>query len=229
MTRMFTDPATGTAMKTWNVFVGCKYDCTYCNAKVLARTRLKHNLRYRDGFEKPHLVPELLTRGFNPGDLVFICYMGDISFATRYELWQILRRVECYLGTDFLLISKNPAYFLRWPDPLPQNTIVGTTLETNRNHGLSKAPAPLKRWIDLQALKHPRKFLSIEPVMDFDPRELTRWIGLLGPTIIEVGADNYHHNLPEPSWEKVEQLLEFCRSTGAQVVEKPGLERLRGT
>jgi DNA repair photolyase len=228
-TRMFTDPTTGMALKTWNVFVGCKYDCTYCNAKVLANTRLKHNLRYRDGFEKPHLVPELLARTFKPGEFIFAGYMGDISFATRYEFWQILSRIRRFPDTDFLLITKNPAYFLKWPDPLPTNVIPGTTVETNRDHGLSRAPAPLKRWMDLQALRHRRKFLSIEPVMDFDPRELTRWIGLLEPAIIEVGADNYHNNLPEPSWEKVEQLLEFCRGTGASVVEKPGLERLRGT
>ena len=88
---------------------------------------------------------------------------------------------------------------------------------------------PLRRWIDLMALKHPRKFVSVEPIMDFDLRELTRWIGLLKPSIIEIGADNYNHNLPEPPWEKVEQLIKFCRGTGAQVVEKPGLERLRET
>ncbi|MBA7712083.1 hypothetical protein ES703_121053 [subsurface metagenome] len=228
MSRMFTDPSSGMPMKTWNVFVGCKHDCTYCSARRTALTRLKHHRRYKDGFD-PHLVPELLTKGFNPGEFVFVAYMGDISFATRYEFWQILDRIQQYPGTDFLLITKNPGFFLKWPAPLPLNVILGTTLETNRDtKKLSKAPPPLKRWVALQAVKSRRKFLSIEPVMDFDPRELTRWIGVLEPSIIEIGADNYHNNLPEPPWGKVEELLEFCRGVCPNVIEKPGLERLRG-
>ena len=228
MNRMFTDPATGMLLKTWNVFVGCKHDCTYCNAKVLVNTRLKHNLRYRDGFEKPHLVPELLTRGFNPGEFIFVAYMGDISFATPYEFWRILDRIKQFPDTNFLMITKNPGFFLKWPEPFPLNVILGTTIETNRNHKLSKAPPPLRRWIDLTTVHHRRKFLSIEPVMDFDLRELTRWIALLEPSIIEIGADNYHNKLPEPSVDKLEQLISFCRGVCPEVVEKPGLERLRG-
>lgn len=227
-TRMFTDPSSGMPLKTWNVFVGCKHDCTYCSAKTLALTRLKHHLRYKDGFA-PHLVPELLTRGFKPGEFVFVAYMGDISFATPYEFWQILERIKQFPSTDFLMITKNPGFFLRWPEPLPLNVILGTTIETNRDtKKISKAPPPLRRWIDIIAVGSRRKFLSIEPVMDFDLREMTRWIALLEPAIIEIGADNYHNKLPEPPVDKLEQLISFCRGVCPQVVEKPGLERLRG-
>ena len=228
--RMFTDPSSGLRLKTWNVFVGCKHGCIYCNARTLAHTRLKHNLRYKDGFEKPHLAPELLDQGFKPGEFIFVAYMGDIAFATRYEFWQILQRIQRFPSTDFLLITKNPGYFLKWTEPLPSNVILGTTLETNRSNKLSKAPPPLRRWMDIitaRHIHHSRLFLSIEPVMDFDLREMMRWIGVLKPSIIEIGADNYHHNLPEPPWEKVEELLEFCRGVCPAVIEKPGLERLR--
>lgn len=52
-TRMFT--IDGKRMKTWNVQVGCYFNCTYCSARNLALTRLKNTDRYREGF-KPHLV-----------------------------------------------------------------------------------------------------------------------------------------------------------------------------
>lgn len=82
-TRMFLNPGTGMPLRTWNVFVGCKHGCTYCNARTLAHTRLRHLLRYKDGFEKPHLVPELLGSGFKPGEFIFVAYMGNISFARK--------------------------------------------------------------------------------------------------------------------------------------------------
>lgn len=227
MTRMFTDPSSGIPLKTWNVFVGCKHGCTYCNARRMALTRLKHHLRYKDGFE-PHLVPELLDRGFQPGEFVFVAYMGDISFCPSYDFWRILDRIKQFPDTNFLMISKNPGFFLKRQELLPLNVILGTTIETNRDYKLSKAPAPLRRWIDLTTVYRKRKFLSIEPVMDFDLRELTRWIGVLQPSIIEIGADNYHNKLPEPPVDKLEQLISFCRGVCPDVVEKPGLERLRG-
>jgi hypothetical protein len=48
------------------------------------------------------------------------------------------------------------------------------------------------------------------------------------PDIIEVGADNYHNHLPEPPWSKVKALLGKLRGISPRVVEKEGLERLRG-
>ncbi|GAH41335.1 unnamed protein product, partial [marine sediment metagenome] len=70
--------------KTWNVYVGCGHDCTYCNARKAAETRFRHILRYRDGFT-PHLVEEELDRCFKPGQFIFVAYMGDIAFATKEE------------------------------------------------------------------------------------------------------------------------------------------------
>ena len=64
--------------------------------------------------------------------------------------------------------------------------------------------------------------------MDFDLAELGEWVAEIQPSIIEVGADNYHNHLPEPPWWKVERLLENLRGICATVVEKKGLERLKG-
>ncbi len=229
MSRMFL--IDGKPMKTWNCWVGCDFLCTYCNARQLALTRLRNSPRYRDGFT-PHLVEEELSRKFAPGDFVFVGYMGDISFATREQFLRILRRVRQFPQTNFLIQSKNPKQFYDWREDwgivLPPNVYPSTTIESNRDYGLTKAPPPIERFRYLTGYPHNLKFLSIEPIMDFDLDELTRWVRLMQPDIIEVGADNYHNHLPEPPWSKVEQLLGKLREICPNVVEKEGLERLRG-
>lgn len=211
---------------TWNVFVGCRFNCSYCNARKAAETRFRHIPRYQDGFT-PKLVEKELTRSFKPGQFIFVAYMGDISFATDEQLFRILLRIRQIPLTNFLLQTKNPARFLRLEDLLPPNVYLGTTIETNRRKGFSDAPPPSFRYLNLWALEHPHKFVSIEPVMDFDLGTLVRWIGEIKPEIVEVGADNYHNNLPEPPWERVEALLEALRKFVPRVIEKDGLERLK--
>lgn len=217
--------------RTWNVFVGCRFDCTYCNARKLAETRLKDSPRYKDGFT-PKLVESELRRSFKAGEFIFIGYMGDIAFAARDELLRILARVREFPETDFLVQTKKPeSLYVLWEEYsiyLPPNVVFGTTIETNRDYGLSKAAAPYERFLYLNAYPAERKFVSIEPIMDFDLETMVMWMRVIGPDIIEVGADNYSNNLPEPRWEKVEELLSRLREVCPQVNEKEGLERLKG-
>jgi len=223
MSRMFK-----TVSRTWNVFKGCLFECTYCNARKMAETRLKDYPRYRDGFT-PRLVMEELSRRFHPGEFIFVGYMGDISFATADEVGFILAQtIEFFSETSFLLCSKNPAVYFSWELAFPDNLYLGTTIETNRDYGLSKAPPPLERFRAMAELQHARKFVSVEPVMDFDLEVMTRWLSEIKPDIVEIGADNYHNHLPEPSWEKVETLLESLRGFLPRVVEKDEIERLKG-
>jgi hypothetical protein len=57
-------------------------------------------------------------------------------------------------------------------------------------------------------LRYDRKFLSIEPIMDFDLEIFVSWIENMSPIHVAVGYDNYHNNLPEPSLSKTSQLIE---------------------
>lgn len=216
---------------TWNVFVGCGHECTYCNARKAALTRFKRIARYRDGFT-PKLVESELRRRFKPGQFIFVAYMGDIAFATREQFLTIIAKIREFPETNFLIQTKNPEqlydWWADWCISLPANVSLGTTIETNRNYGLSKAPPPYDRFRYLTGYPHKRKFLSIEPIMDFDLDILVSWVRILKPEIVEVGADNYHNNLPEPPWWKVEALLGRLREICPKVVEKEGLERLKG-
>jgi protein gp37 len=219
----------GKPMRTWNCFVGCFWNCTYCNARKAAETRFKHLERYRDGFT-PKLIERELRRQFNPGEFVFIAYMGDISFATIEIVQQILARVQMMLGTSFLFLTKDPAAYRYWQEAggvvFPDHVYLGTTIESNQDYGVSKAPEPAARAFFLAQIPHSKKFISIEPVMDFDLEVMTRWMLDISPDIIEVGADNYHNNLEEPPPAKLRALLRDLRKISPVVVEKPGLERL---
>ncbi len=216
----------GKPMKTWNVHVGCDFLCTYCNARRTALTRLRNSPRYRDGF-KPHLVEEELSKKFAPGDFVFVGYMGDISFASLPTIIDLRQRINDQPEVNFLFCSKNPLIYWDWQIVWPENLYLGATIETNRDYHLTRAPAPLYRYIGMRALDHPKKFISIEPVCDFDLDEMLSWITEIHPQIIEVGADNYHNSLPEPPWEKVDKLLEGLENICPTVVRKVGLERLK--
>jgi len=215
----------GKTMQTWNCFVGCLFECTYCNARRTALTRLRHSPRYKGGFS-PHLVKQELGRKFKPGSFVFVGYMGDISFASRLIIVELIYRILEQPEVNFLFCSKSPFHYCYWHIIWPENLYLGATIETNRDYHLTKAPAPLYRYIAMQALDHPKKFLSIEPICDFDLDEMLSWIAEINPQIIEVGADNYHHGLPEPPWEKVEKLLASLKENFPTVVEKVGLHRL---
>lgn len=216
----------GKPMKTWNVHVGCDHGCTYCNARKASLNRLKNSPRYRDGFS-PHLVKEDLNRKFKPGDFVFVGYMGDISFASRPVIVDLCARLSEQPEVDFLFCSKNPLMYWFWHIRWPDNLYLGATIETDLDFHLTKAPPPAYRFAAMRALDHPKKFISIEPICDFTVSELVRWMADIGPQIIEVGADNYNNNLPEPPWDKVELLLKALRLTCPNVIEKVGLERLK--
>jgi len=217
----------GKPMKTWNVHVGCRFDCTFCNARKLALGRLKNVPRYRDGFE-PHLVKEELVKRFQPGDFVFVSYMGDISFAPRCLVILLLGIIDEQPGVNFLFCTKDPDCYHRWRLEFPDNLYLGATIESNLDYGLSQAPEPTYRYVAMKALEHPHKFISIEPVMDFHLAIFVQWIRDIKPAIIEIGPDNYHNNLREPGTGKVNFFLDQLRKVCPNVIEKKGLERLKG-
>jgi protein gp37 len=225
MSKMFT--YNGKRLTTWNPQTGCAFSCLYCWSCPLAETRLKAH--YPNGFI-PAFHTDRLKRKFKEGEFCFISSMGDISFCKPDDLKQILDIVENNPQTDFLFCTKNPMIYRKkiFKDDL-SNAYYGATIETNRSYpqDISKAPINLLRYSAMVGLKNCRKFISIEPVMDFDLEDFTDWILTIEPEIVEIGADNYRHSLPEPEWYKVSALIDKLELAGIQVIQKEGLERLR--
>ena len=212
-----------TITRTWNPFTGCGFNCKYCWAKSLADGKYKS--AYPNGFI-PEVHLKRFSAKFKDGEKIFVTSMGDISFCPKPELKLLLGIINMYPETTFLFCTKNPAIYCQFPEL--NNAYYGSTIETNRTYpaSISKAPDVRLRYAIMTALENVKKFVSIEPIMDFDVDIFSQWIIDINPEIVEIGADNYRHNLPEPTWDKVSAMIERIKSKGIQVKQKDGLQRL---
>jgi len=218
MTKMFKSVS-----ETWNVVTGCRHACIYCYARILAEGRLKHLKRYGDGFQAVNFHADELRRKFKPGSLVFVVDMGDLfgSWIPAEWIEAVIQRVWQSPDTDFLFLTKNPWRYHQFT--FPPNAILGATIETNRNYNLTTADPPTARYRALLRHKHPRKFVSIEPIQAFDLTIFHKMLSDIAPELIEIGADNYGFNLPEPTGPVVSELIKQSRRSCPKVVEKDGL------
>lgn len=206
---------------TWNPLAGeCPHRCNYCyvRGKIAPWMKGMGNDKY---YGEPRLISaELKTKLIVPkGYVVFVQSCGDL-FAYGIEdstIWPIICTVEKYPETDVLFQSKNPERFFDFN--IPQNVILGTTLETNRDYCFSKyVPTVKERYHCFYMLNHTRDYqgkkiyrlmLSLEPIFDFDLEEFVEWIRNIEPEFVSIGADSgcAHHAYPEPSPEKLQQLI----------------------
>lgn len=225
ITKEITKPGGGST--NWSVFVGCAHGCSYCFAVKVARSVLKNTLHFRQHGFKPHFVEEELSRSFKSQDFVCISWLGDICFATAQELARILERAGQFPQTEFLLLTKDPGRLLAKCPPLPENFVVGASIESNRNYSLSKAPPPVDR---LKALARAnRRSLSLEPVLDFDLDIMVQWVESLRPEYVVVGPPYRRSGLVPPPREKLSELLLCLKGVCHNVVVKKGLETVPGS
>jgi len=211
--------------ETWNPITGCLHNCVYCWAKRLATTRLKRFERYRAGFV-PRLNEQEFKRRFRPKTLVFVCDMGDIFSPGVKDEWvsKVLEHVARFPQTTFLFLTKNPKRYFDFLDEMPENTILGATVETDDDElyeqfKISKAPLPSERLKAMRELPWDKKLISIEPVIAFTPSFVEK-VMRARPFIVYVGYDNYDCGLPEPPLGAVLSLIEGLRRAGVEVRTK---------
>jgi len=199
--------------ETWNPITGCLHFCRYCWARQLALTKLKNTKRYKDGF-KPRLNEEELRKSFR-GGVVFVSDMGDIFSPGVQNEWivKVIKHIAKFPDTYFLFLTKNPTKYKDLLDIMPPNAILGATIETNKDdlyteHKISQAPLPSIRYRAMKELEWPLKFISIEPILDFDLETFVQWIKDINPFMVYVGYDNYNWKLPEPPMKKTQELIE---------------------
>jgi hypothetical protein len=211
--------------KSINWFVGCEHDCVYCKPSFQRQMRRQKKRCIACFNYRPHshlerlLKPPPTTLG---KDFVFFPSSGDPAFATDKEWQRAIDYTREYPKTTFLIQSKDPAFFL--PHKFPDNVILGTTVETDLLGfhieksdfhyyvETSKATYPIHRIKALLTVIHPRKFVTVEPILDFGGyfADLLR---MVKPEFIYVGYDNHGCKLPEPELARtlalIEQLKKF--------------------
>ena len=193
---------------SWNPVIGCLHNCKYCWAKRLAETKLSNLSKYKEGF-KPKLIEKELSRKFSSNEFVFVSSMGDLfgDWVPKEWILRVLNVIRSNKQTYFLLLTKNPKRYLEFLDEIPENCILGATIETNRDTSkISKAPVPKLRVEAMRKISEQTNHIlmvSIEPVMDFDLEEFVEEIKSINPYFVVIGKNSMDVRLPEPSAEKL--------------------------
>ena len=213
MGNMYTD-----SVKQWNVFVGCNFDCVYCRKSFQAQMKRQKPMLDKNGKKRgcqqcydyePHFHEERLNDRLpkTSGDeFIWVASSGDISFIEYPNMLKIREKIEEYPDRTFFFQTKNPFFFRTYL--FPKNVVLGITLESNRVYnGISNAPLPYARVYNFLKVDFPRKFITIEPIIEFDFNIFLGWIKDINPERVYVGYDTKKNNLPEPSLEKTMKLI----------------------
>jgi hypothetical protein len=127
---------------------------------------------------------------------------------------------------SYLFQSKNPELAYLCESLLPEKSVLCTTIETNRTYSfiMGNTPTPRERASAIGSFSG-RRFVTIEPILDFDIDPMVELIKLCNPEQVNIGADSGNNGLPEPHFEKVLELVERlkCFTT---IAKKKNLDRL---
>jgi hypothetical protein len=154
---------------------------------------------------------------------IFVCSSGDVSFCDPSFMRRIIEAMKDNNKENrtYLLQSKNPIFFKDFLEMLPGNAVLMTTIETNRDFPVSKAPSASQRFENFLGLDWKRKALVMEPILDFDLKVILDWAKKLAPEAIFVGFESKRKcNLVEPSVQKVADLHRELRNLGLKTFDK---------
>lgn len=204
----------------------CPHKCIYCyvdNPRWGRAPRYKGPLR---------LIESEFRVDYGSGKTIFIEHMNDMWAHDVPEefVLRILDHCWKFLNNSYVFQTKNPSRYheLQGLITIPPDAVLGCTIETNREipASISLAPQPETRMLLMEQLSG-RKFITIEPILDFDVDILASWIARIRPEFLNLGADSKGHNLPEPSIDKIYSLVKKLQEYGIELREKHNLKRLK--
>jgi len=208
---------------TWNPIGGeCSHKCVGCWARELAE---RHKWAKYQG--EPRIDEKQINRRFKDGDFVFVQDMTDL-FAEDVPdsvISRVLGQLHKSSDAKFLLLTKNPKRYYDVLPHIPENCVLGATIESNRiKPRISKAQNRYERihtMLYLREMTDFQLFVSVEPIMEFDldyfAVALGKWLRLWA---VAVGYDNYGNGFPEPQLSKTMQLIAKLESMGVKVIRK---------
>ena len=202
----------------------CSHKCQYC---YVENPRFGRAERYKGPIR---LVEKEFNANYGEGKTIFIEHMNDL-FAKDVPsefICRILEHCKRFPKNTYVLQTKNPARYNEFIGVcIPEGSILGTTIETNRDmSGVSKAPPAKERYEAMKELKF-RKFVTVEPILRFDLEEFSTWLGEINPEFLNIGADSKGNNLIEPTYSEIVQLTDILRGKyGIKIIEKHNMQRL---
>jgi len=202
---------------TWNPIKGeCPHGCSYCYMK-------------RWGKQKPIRLDEKeLNTDLGTGNFIFVGSSCDMFADEIPWEWTFNTLLYCWKYNDntYLFQSKNPKKFDLINALNLNNYKLCTTIETNRYYPdiMQRSPKPVDRAIELSRLTGD-KYVTIEPIMDFDLDELVGLVKMCNPIQVNIGADSGHNHLPEPSKDKILALIDELQKFTI-IDQKRNLKRL---
>lgn len=204
----------------------CPHQCSYC---YVGRGRWGRADKYKGELR---LLEHELKVDYGTGNTIFIEHMSDMFAEDVRDEWirDIFAHCNQYKNT-YVFQTKNPNRAYEFIDYFPQKFLMGTTIETNRDIQISKAPRPMERFLAIRQFQFGKRadiFITIEPIMDFDVIPLTEWIFRTRPLFVNIGADSKNSNLTEPSTEKVKELIKRLQEKNIFIRKKNNLQRLIG-
>lgn len=197
---------------TWNVVKGqCYHDCSYCYMKRFGTLKPVR-------FDRKELKTDL-----GKGNFIFVGSSCDMFSQVIPDEWvnDVLDHCKKF-DNQYLLQTKNPAAFARFK--FDERFILGTTIESNRWYiSYGRSPSPRDRACAL-ALVSQKKFVTIEPVLDFDVERLAEIIMIAEPDWVNIGADTGNNGMPEPSPSKIRALI--AALSGTRIEIKKNMKRI---
>lgn len=202
----------------------CPHKCIYC---YVDNPRFGRHEKYSGELR---LIEKEFSVKYGEGKTIFMENCNDM-FAREVPdkfILRILQHCRDYLHNMYVFQTKNPARYLDYLKELPDLCMLGTTIETNRKmDNISKAPDPCERAHAMGKIISFQKFVTIEPVLDFDISDFISLIILSAPSFINIGADSKDRGLKEPSKDQIFSLVQRLKTVGIEVREKHNLDRLK--
>jgi DNA repair photolyase len=201
---------------TFNMIKGeCPHLCGYC---YMTRFGKQKPVR----FDRKELKTDL-----GEGNFIFVGSSCDMFSEDIPNDWIVDTLTKCnWYNNRYLFQSKNPARIANYLDYISMPFVVCTTLETNRWYPdiMRNAPKIEDRVRGMESIKV-KKYVTIEPIMDFDLEPFVELVKRCEPEQVNIGADSGNNGLPEPSLDKVlalkEELAKFTT-----IAQKKNLNRL---
>ena len=212
---------------TWNPLIGeCPHKCSYCSTNKLRERYPEMENRYSGELR---LSEKHFEDNFGGGKTIFVCAQNDLFARAVPEkfITRIFDHCKKYPNNKYYFQSKNPIRMVKYVFDFPPETVILTTIETNREIYIGHYSGGLraKNRAIAMAFFH-NAIITIEPIMQFDLNQFVKLIVISGAKKVYIGADSSNNNLPEPSKEDVENLIEALKALGIDVLSKKNLGRL---